>query len=353
LLGFGKGKQLIGLDIGTSAVKAVVLKDHYKTFQLQALGIEPLPPEVIVDGAVMDSAIVIEAIQKILGTQKIRLKNAAISVSGHAVIVKKITLPKMSQEELSDSIHWEAEQYIPFDIEDVNIDFHIFDRPSGSDSTEMDVILVAVKKDKVNDYTNLVRQAGLNPVIVDVDGFALSNQYEVNYGVEPDKITALIDIGAGVMNINIMQGEMHMLYRDISIGGNQFTDAIQKELNVSFDQAERLKMGEVIEGISHDAANDCINSVAEDISHEIQRSFDYFKATSSIPTIDKVVLTGGCGKIRGGGIAKFLQDSLNIEVVVGNPFNNISFNEKKFDPVYIQEVAPFCAVSVGLALRRG
>ncbi len=350
---FGKGKQLIGLDIGTSAVKAVVLKEQYKSYQLQALGVEQLPPEVIVDGAIMDSSIVVEAITKILHSQKIRLKNVALSVSGHSVIVKKITLPRMSQEELADSIHWEAEQYIPFDIEDVNIDFYIMENETDIDGNEMDVILVAVKKDKVNDYTNLVRQAGLNPVVVDVDGFAIGNQYEINYGLEIDKVVALIDIGAGVMNINIIQGDNHMLYRDISIGGNQFTDAIQKELNVSFDQAESLKMGETVEGISSDTVHEIINSVAEDISHEIQRSFDYFKATSSTPGIDSVVLTGGCSKIRDGQIAKFLSERLGVDVMIGNPFNNITLNEKKFDPVLIQNVAPLCAVAVGLALRRG
>lgn len=256
---FGKGKQLIGLDIGTSAVKMVVLKEQIKGYSLQALGYEPLPPEAIVDGAIMDSAIVIEAIQKIVKDQKIRKKNVALSVSGHAVIVKKITLPKMSQEELDESILWEAEQYIPFDIEDVNIDFHIIeDRNVGGN--EMEVILVAAKKDKVNDYTNLVRQAGLIPMVVDVDGFAIGNQYEVNYNIEPDRVIALIDIGAGVMNINIMQGQQHMLYRDISMGGNQFSDAIQKELNVTYQQAEEIKRGGVIDGVSREVAEDVINS---------------------------------------------------------------------------------------------
>ncbi len=353
MLGLGKGKQLLGLDIGTSAVKVVLLKEQHKAYTLQALGIEPLPPEVIVDGAIMDIGIVVEAIRKIMSAQRIKTKNVAISVSGHSVIVKRITLPKMSQEELADSIHWEAEQYIPFDIEDVNIDFHIFEEFNDESSSEMDVILVAVKKDKVNDYTNLVRQAGLTPVVVDVDGFAIGNQYEINYGVQSEKIVALIDIGAGVMNINIMQGSTHMLYRDISIGGNQFTDAIQKELNVSFDQAEQLKMGEAVEGINPESVNEIVNSVLEDISHEIQRSFDYFKATSSTPGIDNIILTGGCSKIRGGGIAKFLSERLGVEVMIGNPFNNITYNERKFDPVMIEEVAPLCSVAVGLALRKG
>ena len=349
---FGKGKQLIGLDIGTSAVKVIALREQMKGYTLQALGYEPLPPEVIVDGAIMDSAIVVDAIQKIVKDQKIRRKNVALSVSGHSVIVKKITLPKMSQEELDESIHWEAEQYIPFDIDDVNIDFHILEEQELS-GNEMEVILVAVKKDKVNDYTNLVRQAGLTPLVVDVDGFAIGNQYEINYGLDSDRVVALIDIGAGVMNINIMQGRQHMLYRDISIGGNQFTDALQKELNVSYQQAEGIKRGEEVDGISKEVADDIINSVAEDLSHEIQRSFDYFKATTSTSGIDQVVLTGGCSKIRNGEIASFLSDRLGVEVMIRNPLRNVTYNQKKFDPVMIEEVAPMCAVAVGLALRRG
>ena len=349
---FGKGKQLIGLDIGTSAVKMVVLKEQIKGYTLQALGYEPLPPEAIVDGAIKDSAIVIEAIQKIVKDQKIRKKNVALSVSGHAVIVKKITLPRMSQEELDESILWEAEQYIPFDIDDVNIDFHIVeDRNVGGN--EMEVILVAAKKDKVNDYTNLVRQAGLIPVAVDVDGFAIGNQFEINYNLEPDRVIALIDIGAGVMNINIMQGQQHMLYRDISMGGNQFSDAIQKELNVTYQQAEEIKRGVLIDGVSHEVAEDVINSVAEDLSHEIQRSFDYFKATSSTSGIDQVVLTGGCSKLKNGGIAGFLSERLGVEVVIGDPLQNITYNPKKIDPTIIEEVGPMYAVAVGLAIRRG
>ncbi len=348
---FGKGKQLIGLDIGTSAVKLVVLKEHLKGYSLQTLGYEPLPPEVIVDGAIMDSGIVIDAIQKIVKNNKIRNKNVALSVSGHSVIVKKITLPKMSQEELDESIHWEAEQYIPFDIDDVNIDFHILkDQDIGGN--EMEVILVAVKKDKVNDYTNLVRQAGLNPVVVDVDGFAIGNQYKTNYEASSDQVVALIDIGAGVMNINIMQGKNHMLYRDISIGGNQFTDAIQKELNVSYQQAEAIKRGEDVEGISRDVANDVINSVAEDLCHEIQRSFDYFKATTSAASIDQVVLTGGCSKLMNSGLASFLGERLGVEVVIGDPLRGVTYNQKKFDPVLIEELGPVCAVALGLALRK-
>lgn len=345
-----RAKQYVGLDIGSSSVKAIVLKEGSKgVWNLVNLGIEQLPPEVIVDGTVMDTTVVVNAIRRLFTSQKIKHKKVVISVSGHSVIVKKISLPQMSREELEESIQWEAEQYIPFDIEDVNIDFHLLESFDESPTSEMDVILVAVKKDKINDYVGLVRQAGLVPAIVDVDGFALFNQFEINYAKESANI-ALIDIGASVMNINIMQNGAHMLYRDITIGGNQYTDAIQKELNVSYEQAESLKMGEDVKGIAPDDVLTIVESVHEDVTLEIQRSFDYFKATSQNAHIDRVVLTGGCSKVK--GLERFLQEKLGTEVIRGNPFNNIQYNQKKIDPVYLQEIAPFFAISVGLGIRR-
>lgn len=347
---FGRNKRVIGLDIGTSSVKAVVLKELSRGFQLMHLGIEHLPPEVIVDGAVMDAAIVVDAIQKLIRSQKIKIKDVAISVSGSSVIVKKIPLPRMSEQELEESIQWEAEQYIPFDIEDVNIDFEILDTAAGSESAEMDVVLVAVKKDKVNDYASLATQAGLEPAIVDVDGFALSNQYEKNYGIDPNEIIALIDVGAGVMNINVIQNGVHGLYRDIPVGGNHYTDAIQKDMNVSYDQAESLKVGRTIEGISPQEVQEIINSVNESLAMEIQRSFDYFKATSSNERIDRIVMTGGCSKVK--GLPEFLSEKLAIPVERGNPFRNVVYNDKMFDSNLIADVSPMCAVAVGLAMRK-
>ncbi len=346
-------KQLVGLDIGSSCVKVIVMKEGGKgSWMMTHIGIEQLPSEVIVDGAVMDASAVVDTIRRLFVSQKIKHKKVVLSVSGHSVIVKKISLPQMSREELEESIQWEAEQYIPFDIEDVNIDFHLLEpepEVMGGIQQEMEVILVAVKKDKINDYTGLVRQVGLTPVIVDVDGFAACNSYEINYDIAEGTL-ALIDMGTGVMNINILQNGRHMLYRDISIGGNQYTDAIQKELNVSSEQAERLKMGEEVKGIHPDDVRNIMDSVNEDISLEIQRSFDYFKATSQEARIDKVVLTGGCSKIE--GIDEFLKQKLATDVVRGNPFNNVQYNTKKYDPLYIQDIAPLCAVVVGLGLRR-
>ena len=345
-----KSKPYVGLDIGSSAIKVLILKEAGKgNWTLQSLGIEPLPPEVIVDGAIMDANVVIETIKKLFSQLKIKSKKVVIGVSGHSIIVKKITLPQMSKEELEESIHWEAEQYIPFDIEDVNIDFHLLESEEERIGEEMDVILVAAKKDKINDYAGIVRQCGLEPVIVDVDGFAIYNQYELNYEWDPYAV-ALINIGASVMNINIVLEGKHMLYRDIHIGGNQYTDAIMKELNVAYDQAEGLKMGEEIKGISKEEVQSIMETINEDITLEIKRSFDYFSTTTSNIRVEKIVLTGGASKTM--GLKEYLANKLGVEVVMGNPFNKISFNPKKYDPVYIQDIAPLFAVAVGLAIRR-
>src|SRR5262245_22325349 len=187
---------------------------------------EPLPPEAIVDGAIMDSGAVIDAVQRVFQSQKIKTNDVATSVSGNAVIVKKISLPQMSNEELAESIHWEAEQYIPFDIQDVAIDYEVVE--GGGDGSNMDVLLVAVKKDKIGDFTSAISQAGKTASVVDVDVFALQNCYEVNYGGEPGKIVALLNVGASIMNINILKGGSSIFNRDIAVGGNQYTDAIQK-----------------------------------------------------------------------------------------------------------------------------
>src|SRR6185436_5386295 len=210
---------------------------------------EALPPEAIVDGAIMDSGAVIDAIQRLFSNARIKTPDVATSVSGNAVIVKKISLPQMSTEELAESIHWEAEQYIPFDIQDVALDYEVLDTGTGGN---MDVLLVAVKKDKINDYTSVISQAGKNPALVDVDVFALQNCYEINYGIDPGRVIALLNVGASIMNINIVKGPNSIFNRDIAIGGNAYTDAIQKDLNLSFEQAEALKRGGRVEGAARE-----------------------------------------------------------------------------------------------------
>jgi len=348
---FGKKKGLVGLDIGSSAVKAVELKAGGKggdEYQLLNIGMEPLPPEAIVDGAIMDSGAVIDAVQRVFQAQKIKTNDVATSVSGNAVIVKKISLPQMSNEELAESIHWEAEQYIPFDIQDVSLDYEVID--GGGAGGNMDVLLVAVKKDKISDYTSAITQAGRSPAVVDVDVFALQNCYEINYGVDPGRVVALLNIGASIMNINVIKGATSIFNRDIAVGGNQYTDAIQKDLNLSFDQAEALKRGQRVEGAAPENLQPILQVVSENIAMEIQKTFDFFRATSSEDRIDRIFLSGGSSKIQ--GLRDLLTDRFEAGVEILNPFNNVTYNPRDFDPDFIADMGPSAAIAVGLAARR-
>jgi len=346
----GKKKGLVGLDIGSSAIKAVELKPGGKggEYHLVNLGLEPLPPEAIVDGAIMDSGAVIDSIQRLFSANKIKTNDVACSVSGNAVIVKKISLPQMTPEELAESIHWEAEQYIPFDIQDVALDYEVVEG-SGSGGN-MDVLLVAAKKDKIGDYTSAISQAGKAPQIVDVDVFALQNCYEVNYGLDPGRVIALLNVGASIMNINIIKGSNSIFNRDIAVGGNQYTDAIQKDLNLSFDQAEALKRGARVEGTAPENLSPILRAVSDNIVLEIQKTFDFFKATSSEDRIDRILLAGGTSKVT--GLRELLADRFDAGVEILNPFNNVIYNPREFDPDFISEIGPSAAVAVGLAVRR-
>jgi len=353
LFSFGKKKgQLVGVDVGSSAVKAVELKASGKpgaeTYQLVNIGMEALPPEAIVDGAIMDSGAVIDAVQRLFAAQKIKTVDVATSVSGNAVIVKKISLPQMSPEELAESIHWEAEQYIPFDIADVAIDYEVVD--SGGEGGNMDVLLVAVKKDKIGDYTSAISQAGKTPQVVDVDVFALQNCYEVNYGLDPGQIVALLNVGASIMNINIIKGGSSIFNRDIALGGNQYTDAIQKELNLSFEQAEALKRGGHVEGAAPENLPPILHAVSDTIALEIQKTVDFFKATANEDHIDRMYLAGGTSKVP--GLRDMLSERFEAGVEILNPFNAITYNPKDFDPDFINELGPQAAIAVGLAVRR-
>src|SRR6476661_5637206 len=248
---FAKAKTIVGLDIGSSAVKAVEVKPAGKGYKVTAFGTEPVPPDAIVDGAIIDAGSVAEAIRRVFDSNKaFTSKDVCASLSGNAVIVKKITLPVMTETELNESIYWEAEQYIPFDIQDVNLDYQILDPGTGPDSRgSMDVLLVAAKKEKIGDYTSVISQAGRTPAIVDVDAFALQNAYEANSGVDPQGVVVLLNAGASAIHINILSGDQSVFTRDGALGASAYTEAVQKELKLRFDSDEQLKKGEAVEGI--------------------------------------------------------------------------------------------------------
>jgi type IV pilus assembly protein PilM len=350
VFGLGKSKAVVGLDIGSSAVKAVELKPAGKGWKVVAFAMQPVAPDSIVDGAIIDGAAVADAIRRVFENRHFKTKEVAASLSGNAVIVKKISLPVMTESELAESIYWEAEQYIPFDIQDVNIDYQILESGAGGDGGTMDVLLVAAKKEKIADYTGVISQAGRTPIIVDVDAFALQNAYEVNYGLEKDQVVVLLNAGASAININIVTGDQSVFTRDISMGGNSYTEAVQKELNLPFESAEQLKRGQPVEGINGDDVLPVLHAMTENVLLEIQKTFDFFKASATSDRIDRIVLSGGGSRVD--GFVQALTERFNTSVEMFDPFKTIGFEPEKLGIDDPEGAAPTAAVAVGLALRR-
>ena len=351
MFGLGKSKALVGLDIGSSAVKAVELKVSGKVYKVTAFASEPIPPDSIVDGAIIDGGVVADAIRRLFDGKGFKSKEVAASLSGNAVIVKKINLPTMTATELSESIHWEAEQNIPFDIQDVNLDYQVLDPGTGPDSKgRMDVLLVAAKKEKIADYAGVITQAGRTPVLVDVDAFALQNAYETNYGLDPGTVVVLLNAGASSININVLSGDQSLFTRDISMGGNAYTEAVQKELNLPFDAAERAKKGEPVEGVAFADVVPVLHAMNENLLLEIQKTFDFFKATSSSDRIDRIVLSGGAAAVD--GFASALGERFNAPIEFFNPFKTIAIDPGVLGATPGEHAAATAAVAVGLALRK-
>jgi type IV pilus assembly protein PilM len=345
MFGTAKQKPLVGLDIGSSSIKSVELKSTKQGYELVSFGLEPLAQDTVVDGAIMDAPLVAGAIGTIFDRQEIKTRSVATAVSGHSVIVKRVNLPVMTDEELYDRIQSEASQHIPFDISDVNLDYQLLD----SAESQMDVLLVAVKKDKILNHTNVLAQAGKTPTVVDIDAFALQNCYEVNYDPDPTQTVALLNIGASVMNINIVRGGAPLFTRDVSVGGNQYTDALQKELDLSYEDAERLKKGEAVAGVNEEHRGTILRSVSDILILEIQKTFDFFRATASGENIQRIYLAGGTARVP--GLVDLLREEFALPVEELYPFRKIVINPGKHNEDQVRELAPRLAIAVGLALR--
>jgi type IV pilus assembly protein PilM len=345
---FNRSKQAVGLDIGSSALKAVELRPARKDgFELVSLGMEELPQDCIVDGVIISKLPVSDAINRIFTQQTIKNGRINTSISGHSVIVKKIALPVQSDEDLAESIRWEAEQYIPFDISDVNLDYQVLGENVGTGN--LDILLVAVKKDKIIDYTSVIKMAGKNPTLVDVDAFALQNAYEINYEPTNKNTVALLDIGASTMTINIVSGTDFLFTRDVGVAGHQYTEFLQKEFNLSFSQAQALKHGESLENLKSSDAAHVIESVTEIICMEIQKTYDFFKSTTTVDHIDQMIVSGGAAHTP--GLIETLARKFEIPTEKFNAFKKIIFDPKQFSSSLIADRAPDFAIAVGLALR--
>ena len=343
-------RQLVGLDIGSSAIKVAQLKESKGRYFLQKFGVKPLEPEVIVDGTVMDEGRVVSAIQELFEEANVRNKHVAISISGHAVIVKKISLPPMPDEELEGQVKLAAEQYIPFDINEVNIDFHVLPSDASEDQQgDMPVILVAAKKDKINELTELVKAAGLIPMVMDVDAFAVENMHAINYPMAQEETTALVNLGASVMNVNIIRAGSSLFTRDIPLGGNRYTEAIQREIGLSFEEAEESKKKD--RGVDPDGMplSGVMDSVNAEVASEIARTVDYFKTSTANAELSRVLVCGGVARAK--GLIQQLADRMQLPVEMADPFAEIDITGCDIEPDVLADFGPSAAVGVGLALR--
>ena len=342
----GKKKGIVGLDLGSSAIKLVELKKSKgDRFSLLHAAHAALSPEAIVEGTVMDSSLVVEVAQRLIQEQGVKNPSFGVAISGLSVAIRKIEVPAMSDAELGESIQWEAEQYLPFDIAEINLDYSVL----GGDADTMDVLLVAAKKDRIADYSGIVTQLGKEPKLVDVDVFALQNAYEFNYGVAADRVIALVNIGAHIMNVNVLARGESVFWRDIVFGGNAYTESIQRELNLTREQAEAVKTGEQLGDHSPQTIVGVLNGVSEDLAAELEKTFEFFYTTSSHDRIDEIVLSGGSCQVL--NLESVLKERLGARVEVMNPFREIEHSDSDFPPEWLNRYAPSMAVAVGMALR--
>jgi type IV pilus assembly protein PilM len=347
-----KKNRLVGLDIGSHSIKLAEIEDTKKGRILKNFGVIGLPENAIVEGAVKEMGIVSSAIKELRNNLKIRNPNVAAAISGYSVIVKKITIAKRGEAELEHTINEEAEQYIPFDISDVNLDYEILSMPEEREEGEMeglmDVMLVAAKKDIVDDYVSLLQLSGFNPVVLDVDAFAAQNAFEIASG-GISGCYAIVNVGAEELGINAVKDGVSIFTRDSSYGGSQITEAIMSRFDVTYEEADKIKLGGTKLDKEREALEDIFASVISGWVQEIKRALDFLGTTYPDETIDKMFLTGGSCRIP--GFREYLEMETEIPVEELNPFSGLQINEKIFDPKYLSYMAPQAAVAVGLGLR--
>jgi len=351
-----KTKKIVGLDIGSFALKLVELKPRKKgkeiSYELVSLGYEPVPYQSIVEGSIMDSTAVADAIQLVFTESRTRSSGLSFGVSGSSVIVKRIEVQRLNpNEDMHEHILWEARPHIPFTPEEVNIDYQILEN-ADVPPDRVAVILAATKKEKLNDYLNVIAIANKNPEIVDLESFAILNSVLVNYEMYQERCIAIINIGASITNVVIAKNGNPVFVRDIAFGGNQFTDLIQKELNLKYEKAEAVKKGRSVEGISPAAVKPVINLIFNELKSEIRKTFEFYRSNTTEGRIDNILLSGGTSNME--SIIDFFSQEFNIPVEIVNPFNNIIINEKKLEAnmEYVKkEMASVFNVAMGLALR--
>jgi type IV pilus assembly protein PilM len=339
--------HLTGLDIGSRTIKAGEVFETKNGRKLHKFAMTEIAPGVIEDGVIKNPQAAAQAIKELFRVNGFKDQNVAISVGGYSVIVKKISVQTMTEDQLHDAIRFEAEQYIPYDINDVNLDFQILGE-NGANSSQMNVLLVAAKKEMVNDYVGLVQLAGLNPCVIDVDAFALQNIYEICYQPENENV-ALIDIGASKTSLNILKGGSSVFMRDVSLGCGQINQRIVSLTDCTAPEAEKIKLAQQSESISRSDLAEIVTGVVTDWCNEIRRALDFFYSTYPDDQIKRIVLSGGGARID--EFRHLLASETSAEVETINPFKTLEI-DSGFDKAFLEQVAPQAAICMGLAIRK-
>jgi type IV pilus assembly protein PilM len=342
-----EGKNLVGVDIGASSIKVVLLRESRKKLQVFRWGLAQLPPQTIVDGHVMNAGAVTETLSRVFQDGKIQQRDVAIGVYGQSVIVRKITVPIMTQSELDEQIHWEAEQHIPFDIKLMSIDYEVLRR--RPEAGQMDLLLVAAKKDEINDYASILRAAKLRPAVVDINAFTIQNIFEYQNGLPQDATIALLNVGAAVSSLNIVSKGVSAFTREITNAGNTITEEIRKSLSCSYEQAEAYKHGGGATQIVPQEVTQIIHQACQGLAGEIQRSFDFYLATSGEQEIGKIYLSGGSAYLA--PLVQAIERRARVPVQLFDPMGNMEVDPKLPNEPRLRAIAAQMVVALGLSLR--
>lgn len=342
-----KSKKIIGLDIGASAIKMVQLDTGKGSAALNGFGFIPTPPQSVVGGEIADPVAISSSIKSLLAELKSNRKSVAVGIWGSGVIVKKISIPRVDENILADQIKFEAEQYIPFDIREISLEHYVLKNTASAEM--MDILLVAAKKPLVFRLMDIISGCDLTCDVVDLSTFALANCYTFNYGVS-NEIVAILDIGAQITNFAIIQDGQVLFCRDVPVGGFTFTADISREMGVSLEEAEGLKLAAFSNQQVPSEVSNIIKNTTESVAEEIQNSFNFFSATGATGAISKFMTTGGASGMA--GFSDYLSQVTGAPHEIFNPFARVKYSTRKFSREYIDQIRPYCAIGIGLALRQ-
>jgi type IV pilus assembly protein PilM len=342
---FGRGTTTVGLDIGSGLIKLVQISHRGSEPELTKVAYTSVVNDAIVEGEVMDPAVVADAIRELMASSGIKAKQVVTAVGGRDVIIKKIMMDRMQEAEARTVIRWEAEQYVPFDMENVELDFQILD-PDG-DGLQMSVLLVAAKRELVASKVALLNDVGLDPIVIDVDAFALHNAFELNYPDAMGGVVALVNIGHETTNVNILEDGVPVLTRDIPAGTRRFREDMQRERGLSADEADRLLQGSE----SNEILDAFLKTRGEELAVGIERAAAFLQSASrSAQGISRLFTTGGGARIP--GLNRILADRLRLPVQQANPLERLRYDASVFEGLDIDQVAPLLMLPIGLALRK-